>query len=104
MITMKLISNLSLADLTAGSAHVGRLTRHVSIADEFVRAEQRAGTTLDRAEQRLPTSISGAGHVDPLWWAGLETDGRAVETPRTPFRRDHRDLTVRGRRARAPRV
>ena len=93
MITLELISNLSLADLTAGSAHVGRLTRHVSIADEFV-----------RAEQRLPTSISGAGHVDPLWWAGLETDGRAVETPRTPFRRDHRDLTVCGRRARAPRV
>jgi len=30
MITMKLISNLSLADLTAGSAHVGRLTRDVS--------------------------------------------------------------------------
>jgi len=81
MITLELISNLSLADLTAGSAHVGRLTRHVSIADEFVRAEQRAGTTLDRADQRLPTSISAGGRVDPLWWAGRETDGGAVETP-----------------------
>ena len=81
MITLELISNLSLADPTAGSAHVGRLTRDVSIAGEFVSAAQRAGAILDRAEQRLPTSISAGGRVDPLWWAGRETDGGAVETP-----------------------
>ena len=81
MITLELISNLSLADPTAGSAHVGRLTRDVSIADEFVGAAQRAGATLDRAEQRLPASISAGGRVAPLGWVGRGTDGGALETP-----------------------
>lgn len=61
MITLELISSLSLADPTAGSAHVGRLTRDVSIAGEFVGAAQRAGASWTARSSAFPHRLAQAG-------------------------------------------